>query len=427
VSNVNSYSQIVKQNISAGASASGDFVVAANNGDDSTFYIDMGINSNNYSDSSYTATGPNDGYLYVNGGNLVLGTQTTGKNIIFHTGNTLAANIVATLSYTNLTLSQNTVSTSTSSGALILSGTNAGLGVAGNIYSGGLISATGNISGNYILGNGSQLTGIDTTSIQNGTSNVRVVSSGGNVAIGIGGTSNVAVFATTGEYITGLLSVSGNINSGANLSLTGNIIATNITGYGNIIFNQTLSTQGGSDMSLIPGTGLIRSYGNLRPYFANTYDLGASTTRWNNIYANVSDSITQNVTGNVTANNVLAGNIVNTASFTGGLVSVTGNVTANNGMFTTIVNVASHTGAVVSVSGNITGGNLTTAGTGNVATLIVTTLANITATTVSTSSTSGAMTVAGGLGVAGNIYGGALYDNGTAVLTINSTVDGGTY
>jgi hypothetical protein len=29
--------------------------------------------------------------------------------------------------------------------------------------------------------------------------------------------------------------------------------------------------------------------------------------------------------------------------------------------------------------------------------------------------------------VAGNIYGGALYDNGTAVLNINSTVDGGTY
>jgi hypothetical protein len=35
--------------------------------------------------------------------------------------------------------------------------------------------------------------------------------------------------------------------------------------------------------------------------------------------------------------------------------------------------------------------------------------------------------VAGGVGVVGNVYAGALYDNGTAVLTINSTVDGGTY
>jgi hypothetical protein len=59
--------------------------------------------------------------------------------------------------------------------------------------------------------------------------------------------------------------------------------------------------------------------------------------------------------------------------------------------------------------------------------LIVPTFANITATTISTSSITGAVRVAGGLGVAGNIYGGALYDNGTAVLTINSTVDGGTY
>ena len=84
----------------------------------------------------------------------------------------------------------------------------------GNVLTGGLVSATGNISGNYILGNGSQLTGIDATSIQNGTSNVRVVSSGGNVSIGIGGTGNVAVFATTGEYITGVLSASGNVTGG---------------------------------------------------------------------------------------------------------------------------------------------------------------------------------------------------------------------
>jgi hypothetical protein len=117
----------------------------------------------------------------------------------------------------------------------------------------------------------------------------------------------------------------------------------------------------------------------------------------------------------------------NIGAATGTSLSVSGNVTANNGMFTNIVNVASHTGAVVSVSGNVTGGNLNTEGTASVATLIVATLANITATTISTSSITGAVVVAGGLGVAGNIYGGALYDNGTAVLTINSTVDGGTY
>ena len=47
--------------------------------------------------------------------------------------------------------------------------------------------------------------------INNGTSNVTVVSSGGNVTVGVGGTSNVAVFATTGEYVTGVVSATGNV------------------------------------------------------------------------------------------------------------------------------------------------------------------------------------------------------------------------
>jgi hypothetical protein len=93
-----------------------------------------------------------------------------------------------------------------------------GLSLSGNVVSSlsmtTPITTTANITGGFILGNGSQLTGIDATSIQNGTSNVRVVSSGGNVAIGIGGTSNVAVFSTTGQFVTGLISATGNIIGG---------------------------------------------------------------------------------------------------------------------------------------------------------------------------------------------------------------------
>ena len=89
------------------------------------------------------------------------------------------------------------------------------------------VSAAGNITGNYILGNGSQLTGIDATSIQNGTSNVRVVSSGGNVTIGVGGTANVAVFSTTGVTV-------GNIFN-ANANGVGNI------GSASVYFNQVFA------------------------------------------------------------------------------------------------------------------------------------------------------------------------------------------
>jgi hypothetical protein len=87
------------------------------------------------------------------------------------------------------------------------------------------------------LGNGAFLSGVITSvaNINNGTSNVTVVSSGGNITVGVGGTGNVAVFATTGEYITGLLSVSGNITAAGgtfgsgNISTTGNIAAGNIS------------------------------------------------------------------------------------------------------------------------------------------------------------------------------------------------------
>ena len=71
-------------------------------------------------------------------------------------------------------------------------------------FTGGIVSVTGNITGNYILGNGAFLSGVITSvaNINNGTSNVNVVSSGGNITVGVGGTSNVAVFATTGEYVS---------------------------------------------------------------------------------------------------------------------------------------------------------------------------------------------------------------------------------
>lgn len=89
--NVNSYFQSNVQNLSTGISASGDVVVTADNGTDTTNFIDMGINNSGYADPTFTINGPNDGYLYVNGGDLSIGTATANK-IVFFTGDTLAAN-----------------------------------------------------------------------------------------------------------------------------------------------------------------------------------------------------------------------------------------------------------------------------------------------------------------------------------------------
>ena len=64
------------------------------------------------------------------------------------------------------------------------------------------------------------------TQIINGTSNVTVVSSDGNVTVGINGTGNVAVFTTTG------------------VSLTGNVVANNISGNGSAI-TSVMADRGG--------------------------------------------------------------------------------------------------------------------------------------------------------------------------------------
>ena len=109
-SNTNSYSQVVFQNHSSSTYASTDFVATNNIGDDSHHFIDMGINGSNYSTSSWTVNGANDGYLYVDSGNLALGTTAT--NIKFFTGGTLASNVRATITAQGLTV----VSTVTSAG-----------------------------------------------------------------------------------------------------------------------------------------------------------------------------------------------------------------------------------------------------------------------------------------------------------------------
>lgn len=87
-SDTDSYAQFIFQNHNAGTNASTDIVLMNDEGDDFTNIIDLGINSTNYSSPAYNITQPGDGYLFTNGGNLVIGTQTPGKKLVFHAGGT---------------------------------------------------------------------------------------------------------------------------------------------------------------------------------------------------------------------------------------------------------------------------------------------------------------------------------------------------
>ena len=93
--NVNSYSQINYQNLNAGTSASTDLVLTADNGSDTTNYVDFGINSSTYNLGTFTIAGINDGYMYSQSTNLAIGVATAGKSVKFFQGGTLAANEVA--------------------------------------------------------------------------------------------------------------------------------------------------------------------------------------------------------------------------------------------------------------------------------------------------------------------------------------------
>ena len=166
-------------------------------------------------------------------------------------------------------------------------------------YGSNNISTTGNITGNYILGNGALLTGVSASvaNLNNGNSNVNIVSSGGNVTVGIGGSANVVVFAAAGEYVTGVVSATGNIiggnviNSGLS-SVTGNVTGGNIltagimsgTGnatHGNILTGGLISAAGNVQAGSVRTAGVVSATGNV---IGN--NINATTTIKLSVFAN---------------------------------------------------------------------------------------------------------------------------------------------
>ncbi|MEO8148859.1 MAG: hypothetical protein ABI723_14535 [Bacteroidia bacterium] len=64
---IDSYLQLNIQNISIGTTASSDVVATANDGSETTHYVDMGINGGNYSGAVMGTS--NDGYPHTMGNN----------------------------------------------------------------------------------------------------------------------------------------------------------------------------------------------------------------------------------------------------------------------------------------------------------------------------------------------------------------------
>ena len=87
--------QLNIRNATNGVGSSSDLVATADNGTDTTNFIDVGINSSGYNQAGWTINGAGDGYVYTSDGALSIGTantSVTNKYISFFVRGTLASN-----------------------------------------------------------------------------------------------------------------------------------------------------------------------------------------------------------------------------------------------------------------------------------------------------------------------------------------------
>ena len=332
----------------------------------------------------------------ISGGNILTGALVSASTVVaagnVTGGNILTGGLISATS--SITAAANITGGNILTAGLMSSTANI---TGGNLLTAGLVSATGNVTGSYILGNGACLSGVITSvaNINNGTSNVTVVSSGGNISVSVGGTSNVAVFATTGEYVTGLISASGNITGGNLLtdgliSSTANIQGGNlrtaglISATGNVTANSFYANVGVANTAIVYGVMADNDAFRILlggPSDAGfvSFDTGDNGTepiyfrQYETAGPGPFDTLVRTLTlldgtGNTLIPGMASavGNVIGGNLRTGGLISATGTVTGSSLL-----------GSVVSVSGNITGGNLVTGGLIS-ATSTITSAANIT-------------------------------------------------
>jgi hypothetical protein len=269
---------------------------------------------------------------------------------------------------------------------------------------------------------------LSANSITDGTSNVRINGANGNVTVSVGGTSNVAVIASSGINVTGTVSASGAV-TGA--SFTGNGRALTSLSAANI------------DTGTLPSARLSGSYSISVTSATSATTAATVTTNAQPNITSVGTLSSLNVTANILAGNLIGifnGNGANLNNLNASNISSgtldqarlsNASVTLGSTALTLGATVTSVTGlsSVTSTSfvGTLTGaattaGTVTTAAQPN-----ITSVGTLTAATVTGNTTSGNLLTGGLISAAGAITGASFTGNGRALTSLNAAnIDTGT-
>ena len=342
--NVNSYAQVNLQNLNTGDSASGDYIITADIGNNSAYYLDLGLASSTHNDPYFfgDVSTANDGYLTVVGpdsagpstsagpGNLILGSSN--GLIKMFVGIAAQANVVQQVTSTGIEIFGNVSATGN-----IIAGNITTTGSTGNITGANVISAvTLSASGSanlYAVNMSQSIAWPDASQIY--------VDSGiivqGNIGALITSPGTTQITAGSNNWLfdnTGNLSIPGggavwNIGTGT-AGLTANILDPQTVNLGLDYSSKTATLAGNSGVTIATNLGI---------------------TQWN-FYGNA----TMLAPGDITTSGDVTGASFNTAGAGGDLVMSNGNITGANVVTATTFtgNIYPQSGATLYVDGNRT-------------------------------------------------------------------------
>ena len=260
-----------------------------------------------------SAVGNVTGQYLIGNGAFITGSIGNGSSNVNGANGSFSGTVTAGNLSTTGTVSATTVSASGTVTGASLSGTIitasqpniTSVGTLTTLNVSGAVSASGNVTSNYFIGNGSQLTGLYANAnvaaylpTYSGALTASSVSATGNIAgsyiLGNGallsgltsGYSNVDCAAFLPTYTGNIVALTGNVNTTAGISATGNIRGSYILGNGSQLTGLPAGYANANVAAYLPSYGGAVSVSGITNSNANGVgNIGSSSTYFNTVFA----------------------------------------------------------------------------------------------------------------------------------------------